>query len=892
LPNDRTTQGRPIPWPWGIGLIDASVTDITVPPLPDAVAVRSAAVGERTEPRPDTTPLQSTDVTDTRHPATTDGAGADSMIRVRGARLHTLQDIDVDIPRHRVVAFTGISGSGKSSLAFGTIHGEAQRRYFDTVAPYARRLIHLAGDPKVRLVEGLPPAVSLEQRPAIATARSSVGTITTTSNTLRMLYSRCGDYPPGTPRMDSDHFSTNTPQGACPTCSGLGVVHEPTEASMVPDPGLSIADGAIAAYPGAWQGKNYRDILGVLGYDTHRPWRDLPQAERDWILFTDEEPVVTVHAVREAGRIQRPYQGKYASAARYLRKTLAETGSASLRAAALRHVATRPCPTCHGRRFNPASLTVSWQGLPIDEILTLPGQDLVSLTRSRRDELSARSARDATGQAELLLTGELTDRLESVVELGLGHLALGRSTTTLSGGELQRLRLATLLRSGLFGVVYVLDEPTAGLHPKDLAPLLKLLRELVDGGNTVLVVEHDMETVRSSDWVIDVGPGAGTQGGRILYSGDVHGLSEAPGSVTARYLNDPVHRAEIRDDPAPRAGTGELTVSGITRFSLTGVTAIVPLGELTVVTGVSGSGKSTLLDAIHGAVAAGLAEAHDLDTDEPVESDREPVGDENHGVAAGSDGTAATSGTGVPVRLVRITQKPIGRSPRSTLATYTGLFDHVRKLFAATPLARERHYTPGRFSFNVTSGRCPTCQGEGAVTVELLFMPGTYATCPTCDGARYNPETLEITWHGRTIADILDLTVDDALEVFADQAPVRRAVVALRALGLGYLTLGQPATTLSGGEAQRIKLATELQRDRRRPTLYLLDEPTQGLHPADVHLLLRQLHGLVDAGHTVVIAEHHAAAIATADHEIEMGPGAGPDGGRIVYHGSPRPPHD
>jgi excinuclease ABC subunit A len=809
------------------------------------------------------------------------------MIRVRGARLHNLRGVDVDIPRNRVVAFTGISGSGKSSLAFGTIHGEAQRRYFDTVAPYARRLIHLAGDPKVRLIEGLPPAVSLEQRPGIASTRSSVGTITTTSNTLRMLYSRCGNYPPGTPRMDSDHFSTNTAQGACPTCSGLGVVHEPTEPSMVPDPGLSIADGAISAYPGAWQGKNYRDILGVLGYDIHRPWRDLPQAERDWILFTDEEPVVTVHAVREAGRIQRPYQGKYASAARYLRKTLAETSSTPLRAAALRHVETRPCPTCHGRRFNPQSLTITWHDLAIDEILTLPCQDLVCLTRGRRDALAGQTGRDATEEAELMLTGELTDRLDSVVELGLGHLALGRSTTTLSGGEQQRLRLATLLRSGLFGVVYVLDEPTAGLHPKDREPLLRLLRRLVDGGNSVLVVEHDMDTVLGSDWVIDVGPGAGAGGGRILYGGDVAGLPDAPESITARYLHHPVHLTEIRPDRGPRSGTGELRVAGIERYSLHDVAVAVPLGALTVVTGVSGSGKSTLLDAIHGAVAAGLAES--LDLDETARGEQNLGDAEADGAAAGFDGTATTTGTGTPTRLVRITQKPIGRSPRSTLATYTGLFDHVRKLFAATPLAKQRGYAPGRFSFNVTSGRCPTCQGEGSVTVELLFMPGTYATCPTCGGARYNPETLEITWHDRTIADILALTVDAALQVFDGEPAVHRALVALAALGLGYITLGQAATTLSGGEAQRIKLATELQRDRRSPTLYLLDEPTQGLHPADVHLLLRQLHGLVDAGHTVVFAEHHAAALATADHEIEMGPGAGPAGGRVVRSGRRRP---
>jgi excinuclease ABC subunit A len=428
------------------------------------------------------------------------------MIRVRGASLHNLKDVDVDVPRDRLVACTGISGSGKSSLAFGTIHGEAQRRYFDTIAPFARRLIHLAGDPKVRLIDGLPPTVSLEQRPASVSSRSSVGSITTTGNTLRMLYSRCGQYPPGTPRLDSDHFSRNTVEGACPTCAGLGVAHEPTEASMVPDPSVSIADGAIAAYPGAWQGKNYRDILDTLGYDVHRPWRELSQQDRQWILFTDDEPVVTVHPVREAGRIQRPYQGTFASAARYVRKTLASTSSSTLRAATLRHVETRPCPTCHGRRFHPLTLTVTWLGMAIDQALALPCQDLVRLLAARSRALEEQVERDARTEAERMLTAELTNRLDSVVELGLGHLALGRSTTTVSGGELQRLRLASLLRTGLYGVVYVLDEPTASLHPKDREPLLRLLRRLVDGGNTVLVVEHDMTTVRACDWVVDVGP--------------------------------------------------------------------------------------------------------------------------------------------------------------------------------------------------------------------------------------------------------------------------------------------------------------------------------------------------------------------------------------------------
>ncbi|XVX22179.1 excinuclease ABC subunit A [Actinomycetota bacterium] len=798
----------------------------------------------------------------------------DDCIRVRGAHLHNLRDVDVDIPRDRLVAVTGVSGSGKSSLAFGTIHGEAQRRYFDTVAPFARRLIHTAVDPRVRDITGLPPAVALEQRTAQGGSRSSVGTVTTTANTLRMVFSRCGDYPEGLGRLDSDHFSPNTAVGACPECSGLGVVHRPTEDSLVPDPSLSIAEGAIAGWPGAWQGKNYRDITAVLGYDIHRPWRELPQADRDWILFTDEEPVVTVHPEREAHRIQRPYKGTFSSAARYVMRTLAQTQSPTQRARALRHVVSEPCPVCRGRHLHPDALRVTWQGLAIDEAMALPMDELLPIARRRLDGLGPDPA-DAAGAAEHLMLTDLVDRLGVLDDLGLGHLALGRPTPTVSTGELQRLRLGSLLRSGLFGVVYVLDEPSASLHPRDVESLMGVLRGLVDAGNSVLVVEHDMTVVRQCDWVVDVGPGAGRDGGELMHSGPVPDLGEVTRSVTARYLDEPVHPDEVRDD-RPRSATGELVLTGLTLHSLHGVDVTIPLGTLTVVEGISGSGKSSLLTAVHDAVGVSLARVEDLPDDD--EDDETEAGDAAYGTAK----SLSTNGTGAPTRLVRITQKPIGRTPRSNLATYTGLFDHVRKRFAGTDEAKSRGYAAGRFSFNVASGRCETCQGEGAVSVELLFMPGTYAPCPTCGGRRYNDETLEITWHGLTIADALALTVADALPVFADEPPVRRALEALNALGLGYLTLGQPATELSGGEAQRIKLATELQKERRSPTLYLMDEPSAGLHPADVHRLLRQLHALVDAGHTVVVAEHHPAAVATADWRIEMGPGAGPRGGQVV----------
>jgi excinuclease ABC subunit A len=752
----------------------------------------------------------------------------DPYVRVRGAREHNLKGVDVDIPRDVLAVFTGVSGSGKSSLAFGTIYAEAQRRYFESVAPYARRLIHQVGAPAVGEISGLPPAVSLQQRRSAPTSRSSVGTVTNLSNSLRMLFSRAGRYPAGAERLDSDAFSPNTAAGACPECHGLGRVHETTEELLVPDPSLSVREGAVAAWPGAWQGKNLRDILGALGYDVDRPWRELPAEQREWILFTDEQPVVTVHPVRAADRIQRPYQGTYMSARRYVLKTFSDTRSATLRAKAERFLAGRPCPACGGSRLRPEALAVTFDGRNIAELAALPLGDLAALPAG--DSQTAR-----------VLMEDLRSRIAPVVELGLGYLSLDRATPTLSAGELQRLRLATQLRSGLFGVVYVLDEPSAGLHPADTEALLTVLDRLKAAGNSVFVVEHHLDVVRGADWLVDVGPGAGEHGGRVLYSGPPAELASVEDSATAAFLFDeaPGPAREVRE---PR---GWLKVGPVTRHNLREVTAEFPVGVFTAVTGVSGSGKSTLIGALT---------------------------EELEGVD----------------RLVRVDQKPIGRTPRSNLATYTGLFDVVRKVFAGTEEARARGYGVGRFSFNVPGGRCETCQGEGFVSVELLFLPSTYAPCPDCGGARYNPETLRVAYRGRDIAEVLDLTVEAAAEFFADIPSAARSLGALLDVGLGYLRLGQPATELSGGEAQRIKLASELQRGRRGHTLYLLDEPTTGLHPADVEVLMDRLDGLVDAGHTVVVVEHDMTVVAGADWVIDLGPGGGIRGGRIVAAGPPQ----
>ncbi|MEU5165785.1 excinuclease ABC subunit UvrA [Streptomyces mutomycini] len=780
----------------------------------------------------------------------------DPYVRVRGAREHNLRDVDVDIPRDTLVVFTGVSGSGKSSLAFGTIYAEAQRRYFESVAPYARRLIHQVGAPDVGEITGLPPAVSLEQRRSAPGSRSSVGTVTTLSNSLRMLFSRAGDYPPGAERLDSDSFSPNTAAGACPECHGLGLIHRTTEELLVPDPSLSVREGAIAAWPGAWQGKNLRDVLDALGYDVERPWRELEPADREWMLFTDEQPVVTVHPVRDAGRIQRPYQGTYMSARRYVMHTFADSRSRTLRAKAERFLTSAPCPVCGGSRLRPEALAVTFAGRTIADVVALPLSALTEVL------LEAGGGSDTAR----VLTADLLARIEPVTELGLGYLSLDRTAPTLSSGELQRLRLATQLRSGLFGVVYVLDEPSAGLHPADTESLLGVLGRLRQAGNSVFVVEHQMDVVRQAGWLVDVGPLAGEHGGRVLHSGPPAELAGVAGSATRRFLFD--------EDPPParepREPSGWIRLRGVDRHNVRGVDADFPLGVLTAVTGVSGSGKSTLVGQVLAGVLAGRR---------PADVPGPPVR---------AEGCASAEGLEAVDRLVQVDQKPIGRTPRSNLATYTGLFDVVRKLFADTEAARARKYRAGRFSFNVAGGRCETCQGEGFVSVELLFLPSTYAPCPDCHGARYNPRTLDVTLRGLTIAEVLDLTVEAAAAFLAGTPAAERSLRALLDVGLGYLRLGQPATELSGGEAQRIKLATELQRTRRGHTLYLLDEPTTGLHPADVEVLMRQLHGLVDAGSTVVVVEHDMAVVAGADRVIDLGPGGGDRGGRIVATGTPR----
>lgn len=787
----------------------------------------------------------------------------DGFVRVRGAREHNLRDVDVDLPRDAIVAFTGVSGSGKSSLAFGTLYAEAQRRYFESVAPYARRLLHQVGAPHVEEITGLPPAVALQQRRGAASSRSTVGTITTLSNLLRILYSRAGTYPAGADHLAAEAFSPNTAAGACPRCHGLGVTHDVTDDLLVPDASLSIRDGAIAAWPGAWQGHNLRRIVKNLGIDVDLPWRELAAKDRHWLLFTDEQPAVLIRPQDKDGGGGRDYMGTFRSARSHVHKVLGGSPSEAMRAKMLRFVRSAPCATCHGSGLRVEALAVTFAGASIAEVNALPFSALAELLRP-----------EATGDTDDVagrITADLVARIDQLLGLGLGYLALGRSSTTLSPGEAQRLRIATQLRSGLFGVVYVLDEPSAGLHPADAEPLLAVLDQLKAAGNTLFVVEHDMDVVRRADWVVDIGPAAGEGGGRVLYSGPIAGLENVAESPTSAHLFGRVERIE-RD---PRTPQGWLHLGGVSRHNLRDVSLDLPLGALTSVTGVSGSGKSTLVVQVLAEVVRrhlGVA---------PEEGD----GD---GLAAGDVDVREVRGVDSFDRLVVVDQRPIGRTPRSNLATYTGLFDAVRRVYAATPEARTRGYGAGRFSFNVAEGRCETCQGEGFVSVELVFLPSTYAPCPTCDGARYNAETLEVTYRDRSIAEVLAMPVDEAATFLADVPAAVRGLTALQEVGLGYLRLGQPATELSGGEAQRIKLATELQRTNRGHSLYLLDEPTAGLHPSDIVLLLRQLHRLVDAGNTVVLVEHDLDTIATADWVVDLGPGGGDGGGRVMATGTPR----
>ncbi len=919
-----------------------------------------------------------------------------SSIRVQGARVHNLKDLSVEIPRDRLVVFTGLSGSGKSSLAFDTIYAEGQRRYVESLSAYARQFLGQMDKPDVDFIEGLSPAISIDQKTASRNPRSTVGTITEVHDYLRLLYARvgiahcpqCGRVVSRqTPQQIVDHvmarregepflvlatvvegrkgeysallnelagqgfsrvrvdgvvadladrdeislaryeqhtidvvidrlrvraadrqrvtesvetalaltkgtvsflfvddaeqvsfsekmacthcglsftelaprdFSFNSPYGACPVCTGLGTRYEVDPDLVVPDPTLSLAEGALAPWSGA-RFKYFERLIDAVaqlgGFDVTTPWRKLRAKDRRLVLYGVQAKAVPVKYRNRYGRV-RSYETTFNGIVEWLERKRNEADGDWSREQAEQYMREVPCTACHGQRLRPEVLAVTVADRNIAEVSAVTIDEAVaffrSLTLSARDEAIARQ-----------VIKEILERLSFLMDVGLDYLTLSRASATLSGGEAQRIRLASQIGSYLVGVLYVLDEPSIGLHQRDNHRLIATLERLRDLGNSVIVVEHDEETIRSADFVVDIGPGAGEFGGRVVHAGSVAALIENPDSLTGQYL---ARRRTIEVPTVRRTGDGNaVVVQGARANNLRDLSVRFPLGEFVAVTGVSGSGKSTLVNAI-------LLNAleHQLNGAKTVAAEHDAIRGVEH-----------------LDKVVAVDQQPIGRTPRSNPATYTGVFDKIRRLFAETQEAKVRGYAPGRFSFNVKGGRCETCAGDGTIKIEMHFLPDVYVNCEVCGGARYNRETLEITYRAKTISDVLAMPIVEALSFFERQPAIARHLQSLVDVGLGYVRLGQPAPTLSGGEAQRVKLATELARRPTGHTLYVLDEPTTGLHFEDVRRLLEVLHRLVDQGNTVIVIEHNLDVIKTADWIVDLGPDGGRRGGQVVGEGTP-----
>lgn len=802
----------------------------------------------------------------------------DSVV-VKGARVHNLKSVTVRIPHRQFVVFTGRSGSGKSSLAFDTIFAEGQRRSVQSLSTYARQFLGQFDKPDVDSIDGLCSAVAIDQEIAARNPRSTVGTITDVYDMFRLLYSRIGvaccarchkpltassggglacsahpDVEP--PEMSSRAFSFNLPFGVCTACDGLGTRMEVDPELVVPDPGVSLGKGALAPWTtDRWAEVHLvtvRAVAAKLGVSADVPWRDLPKKAQRTLLEGQNIPV----EVKQPGR-SHSFETSYEGAVHWVKREYAEASSDGARERLEAYMRRVPCASCSGGRLSPAQLAVTVAGKNIAEVSALPVSDCAAFFSTLQLASGERLVAEP-------LVNEILKRLGSIAEVGLDYLTIDRVASTLSGGEAQRIRLATQLGTELFGLMYVFDEPTVGLHARDTERLLGSLKLLRDQGNTVIVVEHSQEVMRAADWIVELGPGAGDRGGQVTFSGPMAAMLDDANSLTGAYLSG---RRSIpvparRRTPQPQL---ELAVYGASEHNLKNIDVHFPLGCFIAVAGVSGSGKSTLVkDILCRSLARELHEG---------------------GPAPGAH--TRISGTERVDKIIYIDQSPIGRTPRSNPATYTGAFDQIRAVFARTPESRSRGYKPGRFSSNVAGGRCEACSGDGTIRVEMQFLADVYVPCDVCHGARYNQETLQVHYKGRTIADVLAMSVEEAHALFADIEAIERPLRTMAEVGLDYLRLGQPATTLSGGEAQRIKLATELQRRPAGHTVYFLDEPTRGLHAEDVRPLLAVLNGLVDKGHTVIVIEHDLEVIKNADWVIELGPDGGERGGRIVAEGTP-----
>ncbi|MEN6312215.1 MAG: excinuclease ABC subunit UvrA [Acidobacteriota bacterium] len=790
-------------------------------------------------------------------------AAAEGRIVVRGASENNLRSVNVDIPANRITVVTGVSGSGKSSLAFDVVYREAQRRYLESFSAYARQFMGKLRRPDVAHIEGLSPAIAVGQRTVTGSPRSTVGTLTELYDDLRLLYARLGQAPAGV-RPERRLFSFNSPYGACPECRGLGVEDRIVPDLLVADPAKTLRQGALAiTTPSGYiiYSQVTMDVLDQVcrahGFSVDIPWQDLTEEQRDVVLDGSDRVLIPYgkhpleSRLRWTGITARPREeGRYKGILPVMEAILRQKRNRNI----LRFARTMACRACGGRRLRPEALAVTFRGRSIAAAAAMSVSELAAFFRG----LAFSAKEEAVGRAVRDTVLKRTDLLE---RLGLGYLALDRESGTLSEGEAQRIRLANQAGGGLRGVLYVLDEPTAGLHPSDTQKLLDVLRELRDNGNTLLVVEHDEAVIRAADHLIDLGPGAGVDGGRVLYSGPPEGLVALPaGSGPTRD-----HLAGDLVVPAPakrREGKGAVAVTGARLYNLKTIDVRFRLGAFNVVTGVSGAGKSTLVKRV---LAARLRDGR---------------------LGPGPDASAVLI-DGRIGKIVEIDQSPIGRTPRSNPATYTGLSDRVRDLFAALPEARRRGWDKGRFSFNVKGGRCETCQGAGLIQIGMHFLGDVEVVCPDCGGRRFNDETLEVACRGRTISDILDMSVAEAASFFDGERSIGRILEVMVRLGLGYLKLGQSSTTLSGGEAQRIRLASELSRPESGKTLYVLEEPTTGLHPHDVKNLLGSLQELVDKGNTIIAIEHDPEFIVAADFVLDLGPGSGAEGGRVVVSGPP-----